>query len=168
MRISDVLIDGFGRVREQVGSIATGLTPAELAWRPGPRANSIAWLLWHLTRVQDDHVADASGRDQLWTSDGWFERFALPFGPSATGYGFSSDEVAAVQVGSAQLLVDYHEAVATATTSWIDPLDETAYERVVDQWRGAPITLAVRLVSVVDDSAQHVGQAAYVRGLLAP
>jgi uncharacterized damage-inducible protein DinB len=166
MRISDLLIDGFGRVREQVGAAAIGLTPEQLLWRPGPTANSIAWLLWHLTRVQDDHVAHVADREQLWTASGWFERFALPFDPSATGYGFSSDEVAAVRVPSPQILVDYHDAVASASISWIDTLDDAAYEREVDRWRGEPVTLAVRLISVVDDDAQHVGQAAYVRGLL--
>jgi hypothetical protein len=38
-------------------------------------------------------------------------------------------------------------------------------DRVVDKRWDPPVTLGVRLVSVVDDDAQHVGQAAYVRGL---
>jgi uncharacterized damage-inducible protein DinB len=166
MHISEVLADAFGRVREQVTAIASGLGTEELHWRPNQNANSIAWLLWHLTRIQDDHVAGVAGTEQLWTAGGWFDRFGLRFDRSATGYGFTASEVEAVRVDSPQLLVDYHDAVASSTVAWLANLDDDAYERVVDHWRGEPITLGVRLVSVVDDDAQHIGQAAYVRGLL--
>ncbi len=53
-----ILVDAFGRVRELVIDLTDGLTDEIASYRPDPEANSIAWLIWHLSRVQDDHVAD--------------------------------------------------------------------------------------------------------------
>src|SRR3954471_11942081 len=100
----DVLVEGFGRIRGLVHQAVEGLTEEQLSARPGPDANTIAWLVWHLARIQDDHIADAADRPQVWTGDDWVERFDLPFEPEATGFRQSSDEVAKV-IAPADLLV---------------------------------------------------------------
>ncbi|MER8184519.1 DUF664 domain-containing protein [Kitasatospora sp. NPDC094015] len=166
MRSTDVLADAFGRIRESVHAAVEGLGPEELAHRPDPGANSIAWLVWHLTRIQDDHVAEAAGTDQLWTGGGWAERFGLPFAPRATGYGHSPEQVAAVRVDSPALLTGYHDAVYEHTLGYLRGLGDAALDQVVDERWSPPVTLGVRLVSVVGDDLQHAGQAAYVRGLV--
>jgi hypothetical protein len=74
--------------------------------------------------------------------------------------------VASVRVASPQLLLAYHDATYDATTRFIQHLDEADLDRIVDERWDPPVTLGVRLVSVVNDDLQHVGQAAYVRGLL--
>ena len=163
---ADLLCDLFGRIRESVHDVVNGLTPTQLAFRMTDQTNSIAWLVWHLTRIQDDHVADAAGSNQVWTSGGWADRFALPFDPSATGYGHSSAEVAAVRVESGQLLTAYHDAVYDQTIGYVVGLDDEDLARVVDESWDPPVTLGVRLVSVIADDLQHVGQAAFVRGVL--
>lgn len=163
---TEQLIDGLGRVRDNVHAVLDGLGAAELAFRPEPTANSIAWLVWHLTRVQDDHLADLTGAEQVWTSEGWFERLGLPFDPAATGYGQSADDVAAIVLDSGALLGGYHDAVFERTVAYVSTLTDADMDRVVDESWNPPVTLAVRLVSVIDDDAQHVGQAAYVRGLV--
>ncbi|QNP61826.1 mycothiol transferase [Streptomyces genisteinicus] len=165
MDSADLLADAFDRVRAVVHETVEGLSDDDLTARPGPDANTIAWLVWHLTRVQDDHLADAAGTEQVWTADGWAERFALPFPPSATGYGHSPGDVASVRAGAGDLL-GYHDAVHAATRRWVRTLDAAALDRVVDASWTPPVTLGVRLVSVVADDLQHAGQAAYVRGLL--
>src|SRR4051795_2371563 len=154
----DLLIDGFDRGRDSVREVVEGLDEDALTFRPADGANSIAWLAWHLTRVQDDHVADAAGTEQLWTSAGWVERFRLPFDVSATGYGQSADEVASVRA-SAELLAAYQDAVHQATTEYVGRLTESDLDRIVDKRWDPPVTLAVRLVSVVNDGSQHAGQA---------
>ncbi|NUT47100.1 MAG: DUF664 domain-containing protein [Saccharothrix sp.] len=165
MTAVDVLADGFGRVRESVEAVLDGLTEAQLAYRVDGSANSIAWLVWHLTRVQDDHVADVAGAEQVWTAAGWAERFALPLATRDTGYGHDAEQVAAV-VAPAGLLRDYHRAVHDRTAAYLRGLTARDLARVVDDSWDPPVTLAVRLVSVVDDDTQHVGQAAFVRGVL--
>jgi uncharacterized damage-inducible protein DinB len=162
---NDLLIDGFGRVRDSVREAVEGLDEDRLAWRPDADANSIAWLVWHLTRVQDDHVADAAGGEQLWTSAGWVERFRLPFEVGATGFGQGSDEVGQVRA-TAELLSGYQDAVHDSTVAYLGSLREEDYRRVVDERWDPPVTLAVRLVSVLNDTTLHVGQAEYVRGLV--
>jgi uncharacterized damage-inducible protein DinB len=131
-----------------------------------PDANPIGWLAWHLLRVQDDHVAEVAGRGQAWTEEGWADRFGLPFDASETGYGFSQEQVAQVRVDSADLLLDYAAAVHERTAKFLRGLSDEDLDRVVDERWDPPVTLGVRLVSVVNDDQQHVGQAAFVRGLV--
>ena len=166
MNTAELLTDGFERVKESVAQVAEGLTAEQLAHRPGGTGNSIGWLLWHLTRVQDDHVAEVAGTEQVWTSEGWVERFGLPFEPGAIGYGQSSREVSQVRVESGDLLVGYYDAVHARTLEYLAGLKEADLDRVVDERWDPPVTLGVRLVSVLNDDTQHIGQAAYVRGIL--
>ena len=162
---NDLLADGFERVRQTVHDAVEGLDEDRLAYRPDPRANSVAWLVWHLTRVQDDHVADVAGAEQLWTAGGWVERFRLPFDVGAIGFDQSSDEVGQVRA-TAEMLTGYQDAVHRSTVDYLSTLADHDYERVVDERWNPPVTLAVRLVSVLSDTLQHAGQAAYVRGLI--
>jgi len=161
-----LLVDAFGRIREEVHRAVDGLTPDQLTFRPDADANSVAWLIWHLTRIQDDHVADVAATEQIWTAGGWVERFGLPFAVTATGYGHRSDEVAAVRVADGALLTDYYDAVHDHTVAYVGALTDDDLDRIVDVRWDPPVTLGVRLVSVVSDDLQHVGQAAYVRGLI--
>ncbi|MEU7476383.1 DinB family protein [Lentzea sp. NPDC042327] len=162
----DVLLDGFDRVEQAVARVLEDLSTEDLAHRLGGSANSIAWLVWHLTRVQDDHVADLAGTEQVWTADGWMERFGLPLPEEDTGYGHDAGQVAAV-VATAELLLGYHRAVHERTRAYLRELEPAELSAVVDESWDPPVTRAVRLVSVVEDDLQHVGQAAFVRGLLA-
>ena len=165
MNSIDVLVDAFERVRDSVHPAANGLTPEELTYRPGAESNSIAWLVWHLTRIQDDHIAGVDDGRQLWIADGWAERFGLPFPLSDTGYGHDSEAVGLV-VAESRLLLDYYEAVHQRTLGFVRSLAEDDLDRVVDEHWDPPVTLQVRLVSVIADDLQHAGQAAYVRGIL--
>ena len=162
----ELLVDAFGRVREVVHDVVRGLTPEQLAFRVDEDANSIAWLVWHLTRIQDDHIADVAQAEQVWTSAGLMERFGLPFDARATGYGHSSDDVAAVRVDSADLLISYYDAVHDETIRFVERLTDSDLDRIVDEAWDPPVTLGVRLVSVIEDDLQHGGQAAFVRGVI--
>ncbi len=167
MNGNDLLVDAFGRVRESVHDVVEGLTLEQLAFRVDGRANSIVWLLWHLSRVQDDHVAEVAGTPQIWHKEGWVDRFGLPFDASATGFGHTSHDVAAARVDTPELLTGYHDAVYESTVAYLSDLTEADYDRIVDERWDPPVSLGVRLVSVLNDATQHVGQAAFVRGLLA-
>ena len=166
MNAAGLLVDGFGRVRELVHRNVDGASAAALTFRPGPDANSIGWLVWHLTRVQDDHVAGAFGRQQVWLEGGWQARFGLPFEAADVGYGQTSEQVGTAVGLDARGLVGYHHDVHRRTLELLATLDDDDLERIVDTNFVPPVTLAVRLVSVLSDDLQHVGQAAFVRGLL--
>jgi len=166
MTPAELLKDAFDRVLETASGAVDGLTDDQLAARPAPDANSIGWLVWHLARVQDDHVADAAGTEQVWTAQDFVSRFDLPFDSGETGYGMSSEQVGHVRVG-ADLLADYLGAVHEASTTYLAGLSPEDLDRVVDERWDPPVTLGVRLVSVLSDDLQHAGQAAFARGLVA-
>ncbi|UDM19345.1 mycothiol transferase [Clavibacter michiganensis] len=164
---TDLLVDAYGRIAETVRHAVDGLDADDLAFRPDPEANSIGWLVWQLARVQDAQVADVAGRDETWSTGGWAERFALPFEESATGFGQSPDDVAALDGVTAELLVGYLDAVHSATRVYLAGLDDADLARVVDEDWTPPVTLGARLVSVLSDDLQHAGQAAYLAGFVA-
>jgi uncharacterized damage-inducible protein DinB len=165
MLTNDLLFDAFERVKHVVHSAVRGLDESQLTFQPSDNTNSIAWLVWHLTRIQDDHMAGAAGTKQVWLADGWAEKFNLPFDKSATGWSQTAEEVAALKA-NAELLLGYYDAVHAETVKFIGELGEGDYKKVVDRNWNPPVTLAVRLISVINDDLQHAGQAAYVRGLL--
>jgi uncharacterized damage-inducible protein DinB len=166
MRSADLLLEGFERIQQTLRRAVDGLTPEQLAHRPTPDANSITWLAWHLVRIQDDHIADVADRPQAWTEDGWADRFGLPFDAAATGYGFSSEQVGQVRGVSADLLLGYAAAVHARSVEFLRSVSDADLDRVVDTRWDPPVTLGVRLISVLSDDLQHAGQAAYTRGLL--
>ncbi|MEU5880098.1 DUF664 domain-containing protein [Spirillospora sp. NPDC047279] len=166
MTSSELLTDAFERIRDVVHGVVEGSSADDLAFRVDGRSNSIAWLVWHLTRVQDDHIADAAGLEQVWTAQGWADRLDLALNPLDTGYGHTTDQVAAVRVASGDLLTGYHDAVHEQTVEYVRTLKDDDFARIVDEAWDPPVTLGVRLVSVVSDDLQHAGQAAFVRGLL--
>jgi hypothetical protein len=165
---AELLVDGFGRIRENVEDVLSGLTPDQLAHQVAPGANPISWLVWHLTRVQDDHVAKAFGAEQIWSAGGWADRFGLRPRMMDIGYGHTAAQVAevATATASADLLAEYHEATHAQTVKLVAEVTDADLDRIVDTRWTPPVTLGVRLVSVLDDDMQHSGQAAYVRGLL--
>jgi uncharacterized damage-inducible protein DinB len=165
MDIAELLTDALGRVRDDLPGVLDGLDIDQLAWRPGEGSNSIAWLIWHLTRVEDDHVADVAGTEQVWTSAGWYDRFGLPFPPEVHGWSQTADEVARVRIDG-DLLVGYHNDTVARAIEYVGGLTSDDLDRIVDERWDPPVTLGVRLISVVNDATQHLGQAAYLRGLI--
>jgi len=166
VNVGELLAELFGRIPEEVHGAVDGLLADDLVASPASGANTIGWLVWHLTRIQDDHVADLLGREQVWTTGPWPARFGLDSDTDDTGYGHGTADVAAVRPESAAALTDYYSAVAERTSEFLASLTEADLDRVVDEHRDPPVTLGVRLISVADDDIQHAGQAAYVRGLL--
>ncbi len=161
-----LLTDAFTRVSQALPTLLEGMAVPELLWRPDSAANSIAWLTWHLARVQDDHLAGIGGIAQVWVTGGWATRFALPYPESAIGYGQNADEVAAFNVTDPALLLGYHQATHDLTLAVLADMTTSDFQRVVDTRWDPPVTAAVRLVSVVNDITAHVGQIGYVRGLI--
>lgn len=165
MRSADLLIDAYGRITEVLHRALDGASPEALAYRPEPDANSIAWLAWHLTRVQDSHLADLEGEQQRWIAEGFVGRFGLPFDERSTGFGHAAADVECLGAVPLGLLAGYHDAVSAHTRAWLEAIDDAALDRIVDTSFTPAVTLGVRLVSVISDNLQHAGQAAYLRGM---
>ena len=166
MNTAELLRDAFDRVEGAVHRVLDGVTEEQLVTRVGPEANTIAWLVWHSARVQDHHVSELIDADQVWISDDWARGFGLDPDPSNTGYGHSAADVVTVRPERPEVLLEYLDAVDRRTISLLETVTTGELDRIVDRRWDPPVTLGVRLVSVADDCLQHLGQAAYVRGLL--
>jgi hypothetical protein len=166
MDIAALLLELYGRVPPLAHEAVDGLDADRLVWQPAPGANTIGWLVWHLARVQDHHISELTGDDQLWVADDCAAGFGLDPDPSNTGYGHDDADVLEVRAESAAVLLDYLAATDPRATTFIAGLTADALDEIIDRRWDPPVTLGVRLISVADDCLQHVGQAAYVRGLL--
>ncbi len=160
----DLVRDSLGRVHELIPAVLDGLTGEDLLWRPDPEANSIGWLVWHLTRIEDDHLARLANVEQAWTADGWYQRFGLPYLKAAQGFRMTPVEVGAFNVTETSLLNGYAAATWQQAQAILGSLDGRVDE-VIDTRYTPPVTVGARLVSVIVETAQHVGQAGYLRGL---
>jgi len=161
---TELLTEAFGRISGVVHSALQGASIEVLTFRVDPAANTMAWLIWHLTRIQDDHISELMGEEQVWTAGAWVDRFGLPFGSDATGYRQSAGDVAAVRV-EAPLLAGYYDGVHARTIRYLQTVTDEDLLRIVDTSWDPHVTLAVRLISILSDDLQHAGQASYVRGL---
>ncbi len=166
MDVAALLLELYGRIPPLARSAVDGVAPDRLGELPAPGTNSVGWLVWHLARVQDHHVAELLEIDQVWVSGEWAHRFRLEPDPSNLGYGHDAAAVAAVQPDGPGVLIEYLDAVQARTQEMIEALMPIDLDRIVDRRWDPPVTLGVRLVSIADDSLQHLGQAAYLRGLL--
>ncbi len=166
MEAKDFMIDALDRIHSLLQRTLRDLTPAELHRQPSSDTNSIAWLVWHLTRVQDISLSGIMEEEQLWTSQGWHAAFEMDADPDQDGFGDTPEQVAAFRAPSAQTLLDYHESVSSRSKSYVSGLAPEAFDRELNQPQFQPLpTVGVRMVSVISDNLQHAGQAAYLRGL---
>ncbi len=166
MDVAALLLELYGRIPPLAREAVDDVDLARLTEPPSPGANTIAWLVWHLGRVQDHHVSQLLDADQIWIDGDWARRFGLDPDPSNTGYGHSAAEMAAVRPERPEVLLEYLDAVDRRTRTMLQTLSPGDLDRIVDRRWDPPVTLGVRLVSIADDCLQHAGQAAYVRGLL--
>ncbi|EJZ13965.1 hypothetical protein MFORT_11991 [Mycolicibacterium fortuitum subsp. fortuitum DSM 46621 = ATCC 6841 = JCM 6387] len=163
--VRELLRDAFTRLIEHVDDLTDGLTEEVSSYRPTPEANSIAWLVWHSARCQDLQLCDIAGIEQVWTRDGWKDRFGLDLPAEDIGYGHTPSDVAKVHA-PAELLAGYYLAVHKVTLAYIAGVTASELGRIVDTRWNPPVTASARLVSIIDDCAQHLGQAAYLRGII--
>jgi uncharacterized damage-inducible protein DinB len=166
MELNAVLLDLFGRVEEHVHEAVAGLDVDDLRTPPEPGTNPIGWLIWHVARGEDYQIAELTGQDQVWTSGDWAAGFGVARDADNMGYGHSWADVMAIRPDSADVLIDYYAAVAARTRPFLEGLAPQDLDRVVDKNWDPPVTLGVRLISIVDDEIQHSGQAVYARGML--
>jgi len=164
--IAGLLVEAYDRLPPLARGAVEELDVDLLVARPVPDANTIAWLVWHTARVQDHHVGEILDEDQIWVTGSWAARFGLDPDPSNTGYGHTPEQVGAVRPESADALLEYLDAVHARTRVMLEELQPDDLDRSVDRRFDPAVTLGVRLVSIADDGLQHLGQAAYVRGLL--
>jgi hypothetical protein len=139
------------------------LPDEQLYYQPTPETNSIAWLVWHLSRWRDAVSATISGEPQIWVSAGWAERCGMP--DERTGLGDTPAQVTAFCVERA-VLFGYVDAAHQHTVERVAKLTPTQLVQPMVSHTGERRPAWRALAGVCSDSAQHTGQIAYLRGLL--
>lgn len=168
MAWQQLVMDVFLRISRDREQVLDGLDADELHEQPFPNGNTIAWLTWHLTRSHDRNISKLAGEDQLWITEGWYAEFNRPPDTTETGFGHSAEEAAAFRAPGGRALVDYHRAVLERIQHYVlrtmmeDDLDRDACSPTFRD----TTTVRRRLVGIISEGLQHVGQAAYGRGAL--
>lgn len=166
MKVADFAADALSNMSDRLITGLDGLSVEQQCYRPDPDANTIAWLAWHMTRVQDHHIADLEGGNQLWIDDGWDKEMGMSSDLDDHGYGHSSEQVGALVPPNPTVLAEYQAAVAKRTDTYVRGLTEEQFDEIIDRAWDPPVTRGVRITSVVNETAQHVGQVSYLRGLV--
>ena len=166
MEWHDLMVDAYGRIIEIMERVLDGLSEEDLNWQPRPDSNSIGWLAWHLTRVQDDHIASLMGEEQLWVKDGWHARFDRPADVKDIGFGHTPEDLAAFKSPGADTLLGYHRAVLARSQAFFPTLSQGDLDKELNEpWFQPLPTVGVRIISLLGDNLEHAGQMGYVRGL---
>ena len=165
MESKDLLTDAYGHIKRIVHQAVEDLDSTQLAWRPEEGANSIAWLVWHLTRLQDGHLATTTGLEEAWITDGWAQKFGKLADTAINGQGDGPEEVAALQA-DADTLLGYHDFVHGRTANYLANMESSDLERIIDTSYDPHVKAGIRLVSIIQDNMQHAGQARYLRGII--
>ncbi len=163
MTASSVFLDAFGRVRDTLHRTLPDMTEAELHGEPLPGAG---WLAWRLTRVMDNNLSRLGGQDQLWVAGGWAARFGMKPEPYDFGRGqtHTREQVRAFKA-PADLILAYHDATFDRTTAYLQAVTPEELDRELDEPQYDPRpTVAVRLVSVLENAMNNAGQISYLKG----
>lgn len=168
MDFRDVTKSALTEYREHLDRACDGLSPVELRWQPTPTSNHILWLVWHIARVEDRWMMPyVGGEDEVWIIGRWCEELRMP--SEGGGAGQSAEDVAAFPEVALSRLLAYHDAVRESTFRVIDSLTEADLEKSHPErrpWRNDQPTISWVLAHVAVEESQHVGQIAYIRGML--
>ena len=167
MKLPQFAIGVLERAEQAMFKALDGLSSDELHWQPALGSNSIGWLMWHLTRVQDRALSAMEEKEQAWTAEGWHAKYGRAADPEDRGARDTPEQVAAFQPPDVETLLAYYNAVGVLTHRFLNGLALADLERPVPGLRpGEMVPLASRLMLIMDDNLQHMGQVAYLRGLI--
>ncbi|MFC2038257.1 DinB family protein [Chloroflexota bacterium] len=152
----------FTRISEVLETALDGLNEQEINMQPLPECNSIGWMAWHLTRVQDRFISMLSGNEQVWLTGKWYEKFGRDANPGEVGFGHTPEDLAGFKAPNAKVLLDYHLATLEETRKYASTLTSEELDRDIEDSRAPKV--ALRLTAFISDNFQHAGQIAYLRG----
>ena len=166
MRATTILHNAATRPAEAAQRLRASLSSEVLNAHLGDHDNSVAWLLWHTGREIDVQTADLAGTSEAWSHEGYAQLTGIGAVGDGLGLGHTTGEAREITSDQGDALVDYVAAATDALLAYISTLTDADLDEVIDENWDPPVTRGVRLVSIIDDAAQHVGQAAYAVGAL--
>lgn len=140
-----------------------GLTQEEAAWSPEAECNSIAFILWHVIRVEDFFMNRVIQRaSELYEAEGWQEKLGTP--AKETGYQYATEQLRAWPVPKLEVLRGYANSVREKTLAFLESISPERLSEVPRPDR-SPDSIGASLSRMSTEIALHVGQIAYLRGV---
>ncbi len=166
MSPTESVVSTLQRNWAMVDSAMEGLDQETINRIPAEQCNSIAWILWHMSRVVDTFVNTRfQSRPQLWIAGGWHQRFGMGDDPDDRGVGWTMEQVASWSPPDLSVQLGYHQAVREAAAGYLSSATEADLAEVkVIPPAPEPRTVANALGQMVWDAVAHGGQIAYLRG----
>ena len=142
------------------------LSTEELNSHPcGPGTNSIAWLIWHLTRIQDLSASARMGKDQAWVAEGFHAKFGME-ADFMKFNSFTPEELDAFPQMDAESLLGYYECARGYLTEYVNSLSASDLDAPVPPRPHGPENVGDALGITLADNTQHFGQIAFIMGVV--
>jgi hypothetical protein len=168
MKWQKLVLDSFLKQEKELEKVVEGLTEDDLSRQPAPDCNSIGWLVWHVIRSVDRNMSPVIGDEQLWLSAKWHARFGREPDPGETGYGHTAEQAKMFRSPDANTVVEYSKAIMAKSADYFNRklTDSDLAREVYNPTLKITRTVEETIVAEIWHSMHHLGQAAYVRGLL--
>jgi uncharacterized damage-inducible protein DinB len=165
MDTRELIIKAFERATAALANAVKDLRPEELKWRPGPVANPIGFILWHVTRGEDSFVNKRIRQaPQVWDEEPWRKRLNFNGNPADTGNSYTPEQVAGFHIPALEDLLAYNQAVRVRTLEYLKGMAPAGLDQTVD-FAGRSFTAGDLLVLYIGEINHHIGQIDYIRGL---
>lgn len=170
MNYLEMLVDSAQRANERFERLFQGVTVEQANAFPvaetAPQIKSMTWLAWHTAKEMDFQIAELAGKEPIWVSQGWQDKFPFEIAPDEADFQHTLEQAQRIVATDLASLLGYLKAATEFTVEYLESLDEASLADVVDENWTPAVTRGVRLVSIIDDASMHSGQVVYARRLL--
>lgn len=153
--------DCLEQVRIRLLGTCEGMNQEEVLWRPEPYANNIGFVLWHVTRAEDNLVMRLENGHALWVTGGWHEKFGQPVNAPDPGDRMG---LRALAIPGLPVLLGYSQAVGEQTRRLLGELTVDRLDQPIGPSQPGQ-TVTANLRHLITHRNNHHGQMDYIRGL---
>ncbi|MFV0559245.1 MAG: DinB family protein [Enterococcus sp.] len=165
MKVTQLSIETLERAEERFNETLAQMTVEQANTMPAPLIKSVTWLMWHTAKEVDEQLSALNHSSSLW-QENWRERFALDLPDDTEDWHHTPEEAAKVIVKEKELVQNYLAASVAFAKEYLETVEESSLQEVIDTNWTPVVTRQTRLVSVIDDAVMHSGQAVYTRRLV--
>lgn len=162
MEAREVMLRSLEQSQEYLTRALDGLTQKEAAWSLGEECNSIIFILWHTSRVEDFFVNRVIQRQlELYETEGWLEKLGTP--AKGSGWEYTGEQLQAWPVPKLEIVRGYADSVREKTLAFVRSVTAEQLSEVPRPER-SPDSIGATLTRIITEIALHTGQIAYLRG----
>ncbi len=155
------------QVHQRIQELVADLSDSQLSWSPTPRSHSLAFVLWHIPRCDDNYLrVHIQGHTEIWREEGWFQWWGLD--SESTGMMLDDGAAAQISLPGKNDLLSYARRVWDELAEFVAGLGPEELARPVDQVErtSGMTTGQVITTHIYGHDNRHLGEMEYVKGLL--